>query len=300
MTNSMRIAALLTGMALLWGCAGKPVPLKVSGSGGTSKEVVFPKGTLTGKVSREQAEALARLTADTHNQAMANMGEINSTVARTDGVAAKIEGTTQRMESDLKRMQDTDRKLQGSLDSVESSTRKLEADVRDTQEKVLAKVETTSGRLEQRLSEIGSKGEENDRHLLAEMEKQARNQGSGEITIFFGAGQAAIPTGSLEHNRLVNFLDYLARDAAGRKVLFVAVGSASAFGSAKVNEDLARKRSETPRPVIARYLVNTPYEFYKTYGTGDTLSPKGVSMEEHQRYQSVRLIAVFDTSQIPQ
>lgn len=300
MTTTTKIAVLLTGAALLWGCAGKPVPIKVAGTGGTSREVVFPKGTLTGKVSREQAEALARLTADSHNQAMANMGEINTTVARTDGMAAKIEGTTQRMESDLKKMQETDRKLQGSLESVESSTRKIETGIQETQEKVLAKVETTTGRLDQRLSEIGSKGEENDRKLLAEMEKVARNQGSGEITLFFGAGQAAIPAGSLEYTRLVNFLDYLAREAAGRKLIFVAVGSASAFGSAKTNEELAKKRSETPRAVIARYLVNTPYEFYKTYGTGDTLSPKGVSMDEHQRYQSVRLIAVFDTTQLPQ
>jgi hypothetical protein len=35
------------------------------------------------------------------------------------------------------------------------------------------------------------------------------------------------------------------------------------------------------------------------YGIGDMYAPKNVSLQEDQRYQNVRIIAVYDTNQIP-
>jgi hypothetical protein len=82
-------------------------------------------------------------------------------------------------------------------------------------------------------------------------------------------------------------------------VLFVLIGSASATGSMSVNQKLSRERSEAPEPIIDQYLVNVPHQFFKVYGIGDMYSPKHVSLQEDQRYQNVRIIAVYDTNQIP-
>jgi outer membrane biogenesis lipoprotein LolB len=42
-----------------------------------------------------------------------------------------------------------------------------------------------------------------------------------------------------------------------------------------------------------------PHQFYKVYGLGDLYAPKNVTLQEDQRYQNVRIIAVYDTNQIP-
>jgi hypothetical protein len=94
-------------------------------------------------------------------------------------------------------------------------------------------------------------------------------------------------------------MDYLSRESRGRKVLFVNIGSASATGNQRVNRKLAQARSEFPRQAIDKYLVNVPHEYYKVYGVGDLYSPKNASGKEHLRYQNNRLIAVYETDQIP-
>ena len=134
---------------------------------------------------------------------------------------------------------------------------------------------------------------------LTLIEQISKNQGTGEITIFFPVGSGRIEKDSLEYQRLVNFLDYLARESKGRKVLFISIGSASAFGNKKVNMKLAKKRAEAPIEIIEKYLINIPHEIFKVYGIGDLYSPKNVTMKEHERYQHVRLIAVYETEQIP-
>ena len=93
--------------------------------------------------------------------------------------------------------------------------------------------------------------------------------------------------------------DYLSRMSRGRKILFVMIGSASTTGSMSVNQRLSRERSEAPGPVIDQYLVNVPHQFFKVYGIGDMYSPKNVTLQEDQRYQNVRIIAVYETDQIP-
>ncbi|MFO1206972.1 MAG: hypothetical protein U1E63_14840, partial [Burkholderiales bacterium] len=84
----------------------------------------------------------------------------------------------------------------------------------------------------------------------------------------------------------------------GRKVILVSVGSASAIGSASVNQKLSMERSQAPLATIDQYLVNVPHQYYKVSAVGDMYAPKGASMQVEQRYQNVRLIAAYDKSQL--
>ena len=45
--------------------------------------------------------------------------------------------------------------------------------------------------------------------------------------------------------------------------------------------------------------MNVPHKYYKVYGLGDMLSPKGATLTVDQRYQNVRLVAVYQTDQVP-
>jgi outer membrane protein OmpA-like peptidoglycan-associated protein len=132
---------------------------------------------------------------------------------------------------------------------------------------------------------------------LALLEEMSRRHGTGEITVFFPVGGTTFS--HEEKDRLVHFADFLSREARGRKILLVSIGSASAFGDQKFNLRLAEKRAGAPIDVMDKYLVNIPHEFHKVYGTGDLYSPKGVKMKEHERYQHARVIAVFDSGQLP-
>ncbi len=134
---------------------------------------------------------------------------------------------------------------------------------------------------------------------LRMLEQLSQQQGTGEVTLFFPTGSATLPSSGLQYQRLVNFLDYLSRNSRGRKIIFVMIGSASATGSMSINEKLSRERSEAPEPVIDQYLVDVPHQFYKVYGIGDIYSPRYVTLQEDQRYQNVRIIAVYETDQIP-
>lgn len=147
--------------------------------------------------------------------------------------------------------------------------------------------------------ELSQKNLETAQMSLKMLEQLSKNQGTGEITIFFPVAQSDIKKGSHEFQRLVNFADYLSRESKGRKVLLISIGSASAFGDKKKNERLAKQRSEAPIDVMDKYLINIPHQFFKVYGTGDLYSPKGVTMKEHERYQHARVIAFYETDQIP-
>ena len=144
-----------------------------------------------------------------------------------------------------------------------------------------------------------SKNLQTSQQALSMLEQLSDQQGTGQITLFFPTGSASLGSSGLQYDRLISFLDYLSRDSRGRKVLFVMIGSASATGSLAINEKLSRERSQAPEPIIEQYLVNVPHQFYKVYGLGDLYAPKNVSLQEDQRYQNVRIIAVYDTNQIP-
>jgi outer membrane protein OmpA-like peptidoglycan-associated protein len=151
----------------------------------------------------------------------------------------------------------------------------------------------------EQLQGTASKNLQTSQQALQMLEHLSQQQGTGDITLFFATGSAALPQGSLQYQRLINFVDYLSRNSRGRKILLVMIGSASATGSMSINQKLSRERSEAPEPVIDQYLVNDPHQFFKVYGIGDMYSPKNVSLQEDQRYQNVRIIAVYDTNQIP-
>jgi hypothetical protein len=53
--------------------------------------------------------------------------------------------------------------------------------------------------------------------------------------------------------------------------------------------------------LLAGWLASpsrTPYKYYKVYGLGDMYAPKHATAQVEHRYQSVRIIAVYDTGQL--
>ena len=146
------------------------------------------------------------------------------------------------------------------------------------------------------LQSTESKELANSQAALTKLDQLANQQGSGSITLFFPEGSASLD--QFQYQRLVNFLDYLARESRGRKVILVSIGSASAVGSAAVNERLSAERSQVPLPVINQYLVNIPHTFYKVSALGDMYAPKNASLRVDQRYQTVRIVAAYDAAQL--
>lgn len=185
-----------------------------------------------------------------------------------------------KMEENVQRQDEGTQKLLESQQQITLSTVKIEETVKKNEELQRQNLETA-------------------RKALGMIEQLAQKQGTGEITLFFDTGSSQLSKGSPEVNRLVQFLDFVARESRGRKVLFVSVGSASARGDRKINQKLAQQRSEQPVSYIDKYLLNVPHEIYRVYGTGDLYSPKDVPAKEHLRYQNARIIAFFDTDKIP-
>ena len=173
-----------------------------------------------------------------------------------------------------------DKEMQSDLGEIKAGSKSVQSDLGEIKAADQAALETA-------------------RRSLQKIEEMSAGQGTGELTVFFPLGSAALEKGSLEYERLVHFADFLARESRGRKVIFLSIGSASGLGSKKKNLKLAEKRAEKPLEVLDKYLVNIPHEFYKVYGTGDLHSPKKAKMKEHQRYQHARIIALFDTAQAP-
>jgi len=151
----------------------------------------------------------------------------------------------------------------------------------------------------EQLEGTSSKNLQTSQQALQMLEHLSQQQGTGDITLFFATGAATLPANGLQYQRLINFVDYLSRNSRGRKILLVMIGSASATGSMSVNQKLSQERSQAPEPIINQYLVNDPHQFFKVYGIGDMYAPKNVSLQQDQRYQNVRIIAVYDTNQIP-
>jgi len=149
------------------------------------------------------------------------------------------------------------------------------------------------------LQGTSSKNLQTSQHALQLLEHLSQQQGTGEITLFFATGSAALPQGGLQYQRLINFVDYLSRMSRGRKILFVMIGSASATGSMSVNQKLSQERAQAPEAAIDQYLVNVPHQFFKVHGIGDIYAPRNASLPVEERYQNVRIIAVYETDQIP-
>lgn len=148
-----------------------------------------------------------------------------------------------------------------------------------------------------KLQTTENKDLQTSQQALAKLEQLSNQQGSGQITLFFKTGSAELD--QFQFQRLVNFLDYLSRESRGRTVILVSIGSASAIGSPQINKKLSMERSEAPLPIINQYLVDVPHKFYKVTGIGDLYAPKNASLQVEHRYQSVRIIAAYDTANLP-
>ncbi|MEL6347812.1 MAG: hypothetical protein AAFV53_32200 [Myxococcota bacterium] len=128
---------------------------------------------------------------------------------------------------------------------------------------------------------------------LDELLQIARAQGTGEITLFFRWNSARLP--SSQQQRLVRFLDHLARQSRGRPLLIVSVASADDWGSEAWNLSLSERRANAPRYYVSRHLMHQPHSWHKVQGYGSEAAP------EHSRgaWRHVRLIAVYDPAQLP-
>jgi hypothetical protein len=257
-------AALILMLGL--GCAGDPKQLQMRDTTGSTPEsekatktVELPKGTLFGGASTEQAGTLAQLFVDSHNMAMQQFGKIIQT---------------------QEALKETEKSILEGQEFLKTSTKGLE----ESNQKIL---------------DQGQKNLETAQKTLQLLEQISQKQGTWELTLFFNVGDTKFTEKSLEYERLVRFVDFLARESKGRKVLFVSIGSSSAFGKKSWNLKLAQMRAEYPKAIIDKYLVNIPHEFFRVYGTGDMYSPKGISKKERDRYQHTRLIALFEGSPVP-
>ena len=117
----------------------------------------------------------------------------------------------------------------------------------------------------EQLQGTASKNLQTSQQALQMLEHLSQQQGTGDITLFFPTGSAALPTSGLQYQRLINFVDYLSRNRRGRKILLIMIGSASATGSMSINQKLSQERSQAPEPIIDQYLVNDPHQFFKVY-----------------------------------
>jgi hypothetical protein len=276
---------------------------------GAAKDVVFPKGRIFGGVSQEQVGTLAQMLATTNTATSERFDTVDQTATKTADTASRIETKTQQIETATREIQASEKRLESSTAQVLEGTKRIEGEtgrigqatqrIEDTTQKVAettAKLDETT----RRIDETGTRTYDTTRMILDAFEKVSKKQGTGELTIFFPVASSRIERGSMQYTRIVNFVDFLARESRGRKIMLVSVGSASAFGPPEVNERLAKERSQAPLDVVDQYLVNLEHEYVKIYGTGDAYSPRDVAMKEHLRYQATRLIAFYEMGQQPQ
>ncbi len=174
-------------------------------------------------------------------------------------------------------------------------TTALAQEIADTNNNAMQQFDKLGGDMS-KMQGTENKELQNSQAALAKLEQISAQQGTGQITLFFGEGSATLD--QFQYQRLVNFLDYLQRESRGRKVILVSIGSASAIGSASINRKLSVERSDAPLPIINQYLVNTPHQFFKVSAIGDMYAPKGAPMQVEKRYQSVRIIAAYDAAQL--
>jgi hypothetical protein len=267
----MKFKALIGLMGLislffLFGCGGEVKKLQLRESSLNPSEpdkgmktVEFPQGTWYGGASTEQAGSLAQLFVISHNLAMQEFSSLRESQEALKTSHEAVKASQETLKNAAQRLEESNRQI---LESAQKN--------QETAQKTLLKIEELS-----------------------------KKQGTGEITLFYPVGVSQLKEASLEYERLVRFIDFLSRESRGRKILFISLGSASAFGPQKVNLKLAKERAEFPRGVVDKYLINAPHDYYKVYGTGDLYSPKGVSRKEHARYQHTRLIALYETDQAP-
>jgi flagellar biosynthesis chaperone FliJ len=295
-------------VAVLAGCGGavRHIPMK-DGAGG-EQTVDLPKGTVFGGASQDQAAAIAQMVAATNTAAAersaaaaaanvrveTGVQQLQADVHELQAGEKRDEESLRRLEAEQKRVGDEVRQAGADLERIGAAAQKIEVSVSRVAEGQ-ARVEEVS----RETLDTAKKTWDTTRMIIEAFEKLSRRQGTGEVTVFFAKGSARIARAGLQERRLVEFADWLGRESRGRKIMFVAIGSASATGPGELNAKLAKQRSEALLGVVDQYLVNVPHEYVKLYGTGDAYSPKGAGAAEHERYQHARLIAFFEKGQEP-
>ena len=165
--------------------------------------------------------------------------------------------------------------------------------IQDSNNNVMTAYDRVNGKMDS-LQASENKDLQTSQQALAQLQKLSNDQGSGQITLFFGEGSSAIDPAQTQ--RLIGFLDYISRDAHGRKVILVSLGSASSVGNPALNKKLSIERGQAPIPVINQYLVNIPHQVFKVSGVGDMYAPKTANAQVDARYQSVQIIAAYDVA----
>ena len=170
---------------------------------------------------------------------------------------------------EFSKLLDSQESIKAAHEDLKGSTLRLEETTQQVKEINLQLKETNL-----QILDMAKQHQKTAQTTLQKIEDLSRKQGTGELTLFYSVGVSKLKENSVDYDRLVRFVDFLSRECKGRKILFVSLGSASAFGPPKVNRKLAKERAEFPQGLIDKYLVNTPHEYYKVYGTGDLYSPK--------------------------
>jgi hypothetical protein len=299
-------------LAALAGCGGKVRQVQMVDAAGAPKAVEFPAGTVTGGASQQQAGALAQMVADSNAAAAQRADAQARTATATAEAVGRVEADVNKIDAGVQELQAGQKRAEEAGKRVEAGDKKLEQAIEEVDTKVEAGVKKLAegeARIEEGVRKNGETGAQTletakktwdtTRMIIEAFEKTARRQGTGEVTAFFETSSSRIAKGSLQERRIIEFVDWLARESRGRKIMFVSVGSASATGPKALNERLAKERSEALLAVVDQYLVNVPHEYVKIYGTGDSYSPAGLKAAENLRYQHARLIAYYEKDQEP-
>src|SRR5664279_921236 len=167
--------------------------------------------------------------------------------------------------------------------------------IQDSNNNVMTAYDRVNGQMNN-LQASETKDLQTSEQALAKLEQLSNQQGSGQITLFFAEGSSTLS--AEQSQRLIAFLDYISRDAHGRKVILVSLGSASAVGNPAFNKKLSVERGQAPIPVINQYLVNIPHQVFKVSGVGEMYAPKRASAQVDARYQSVQIIAAYDKADL--
>ena len=169
--------------------------------------------------------------------------------------------------------------------------------IQDSNNNVMAAYDRVNGKMDN-LQVSENKDLQTSEQALIKLQQLSNQQGSGQITLFFAEGSSTL--NGEQSQRLIGFLDYISRDAHGRKVILVTVGSASSVGNPAVNKKLSVERGQAPVPVINQYLVNIPHQIFKISGVGEKYAPKRASAQVDARYQSDQIIAAYDKADLAQ
>ncbi|MBF0475861.1 MAG: hypothetical protein HQK59_08505 [Deltaproteobacteria bacterium] len=127
----------------------------------------------------------------------------------------------------------------------------------------------------------------------------ARLQGTEEFNILFRPGNNEITKESKEYERLIQYFDGLTREAKGRPILLISLGSAPVQGNTGFNLLLAEKRAGAPLVVADKYLGDIPHETFQVWGIGDHYPPGEAELKIYQRYQNTRLVALYLLDRLP-